>query len=298
MAIFLQLLLAGIALGAIYALIALGFVAIYRASSVFNFAHGEFVLFGAMLMTTLVGIGLPWIVALLATMAGTGALAAGIERTIFRPLVGRPVFVTIILTIFVGLVLHVVAILLWGTQTRGMPTPWPRGGTTRVLGALVTHNAIATVVVAALALLAFYLLFQRSKLGIGMRATATDQEAALGVGIPVGGIFGQVWFIAGAMAALAGVFLSMFPRVLAPELSFVALRAFPAILIGGLESPLGAVVGGLSLGVLEVLAQGYVNPNLGDFGRNLHTVVAYLVMIGVLVVRPYGLFGKPEIQRV
>jgi len=131
-----------------------------------------------------------------------------------------------------------------------------------------------------------------------MRATSGDQEVALALGIPVGRVFGATWFIAGALAAIGGIFLGMFPRTVDVNLGYVALRAFPAVIVGGLESPLGAVIAGLLLGVTEVLAQGYVNEHLGDFGHDFHTVFPYIVMILFLVVRPYGLFGQREVERV
>ena len=298
MQLFLQLLFAGLALGSIYALIALGFVVIYRSSQVFNFAHGEILMLGTFIMITLLAVGVPWLLALPVAMTVTGLIGVVIERGVLRPLVGRPVFVTIILTIFVGLVVRILVTAIWGVQARGMPSPWENTGTTRILGAVVTYNAIGAVGVTMLVLGAFWWLFQRSKIGVGMRATATDQEVALGLGIPVGRVFMLSWFIAGALACLAGVFLGMYPRLVDLNIGFVALRAFPAVLIGGLESPLGAVIGGLSLGVLELLAQGYINPNLGTFGQNFHTVFPYVIMIAFLMVRPYGLFGQREVERV
>lgn len=298
MQLFLQLLFAGLALGSIYALIALGFVVIYRSSQVFNFAHGEILMLGTFLMTTLVASGVPWVAALVVAMTVTGLVGVVIERGVLRPLVGQPVFVTIILTIFVGLVVRILVTAIWGVQARGMPSPWERTGTTRVLGAVVTHNSLAALGVTVLVLGVFWWLFQRSKIGVGMRATAADQEVALGLGIPVGRVFMISWFIAGALACLAGVFLGMYPRLVDLNIGFIALRAFPAVLIGGLESPLGAVLGGLTLGVLELLAQGYINPNLGAFGQNFHTVFPYVIMIAFLMVRPYGLFGVREVERV
>jgi branched-chain amino acid transport system permease protein len=131
-----------------------------------------------------------------------------------------------------------------------------------------------------------------------MLATASDQETSLALGIPVGRVFGMTWFIAGLYAALAGIFLGMFPRNVDVELGYVALRAFPAVIVGGLESPVGAVVAGIGLGVLEVLAQGYLNPLLGTFGQNFHEVFPYVIMVVVLVVRPYGLFGHKTVRRV
>lgn len=298
MQVFLQLLLAGLALGSIYALVALGFVVIYRSSAVFNFAHGEFLMIGAFLMITLVSVGIPWIGALAITMIVTGLVGMAVERGVLRPMVGQPVFVTVILTIFIGLVLRIITVAIWGVSERGMPTPWDTTGVLNISGARVTFNSLGAIAAGALVLAGFYWLFTRSKVGVGMRATASDQEVALGLGIPVGKVFALSWFLAGALAALAGVFLGMFPRVVDINIGFIALRAFPAVLIGGLESPLGAVIGGLSLGVLELLAQGYVNPLLGTFGQNFHAVFPYVVMIAFLMVRPYGLFGTHEVERV
>ena len=295
---FLQLFFSGLALGSIYALIGLGFVVIYRSSQVFNFAQGEFLLVGAFSMTTFTSMGLPWALALVLSMVVTGLVAAVIERVALRPLVGRPIFVVAILTIFIAFVMRTVIVMIWGSDSRPMPTPWPKDGTVSILGANVTYNAIAAIVATAAALGLFFLMFRRSKIGVGMRATATDQEAALAVGVPVGRVFAITWFVAGMTAALGGVFLGMFPRTVEPNLGFVAFRAFPAILLGGLDSPVGAVVGGLVLGVLELLAQGYVNPALGTFGQNFHEVFPYLVMIAILAVRPYGLFGRREVERV
>ena len=298
MTTFVQLCASGLALGAAYALVALGFVVIYRASRVFNFAQGELLAFGAMLMTTLAGAGIPWALALALAMIATGLLGATVERVALRPLVGRPVFVTIILTIFIGLLLRSAIVVAWGPDPRGMPVPWERTASVSILGASVLVSSLASVAAGTAALLLFFLVIRRSRLGVAMRATANDQEVALALGIRVGRVFGQTWFLSGAYAALAGVFLSMFPSSAEPNLGFVALRAFPAVIVGGLESPYGTVIAGLLLGLLEVLAQGYINPRLGDFGHNVHTVIPYLAMILFLVVRPYGIFGTREVERL
>lgn len=298
MATFLQLTSSGLALGAIYALVALGFVVIYRASRVFNFAQGELVAVGAFVMVALVELGLPWFLALLATLTLTGALAAAVERVVLRPLVGRPVFVTIILTIFVGFLLRTGLLLVWGSDPRGMPTPWPPAATLELGGARLLANALAALAASAVALGTFFLVVRRTRLGVAMRAAASDQEAALSLGIPVGRVLGTSWFLAGAFAALGGIFLGMFPRNVDANLGFIALRAFPAVIVGGLESAGGAVLAGLGLGLLEVFAQAYVNPQLGDFGHNFHAVFPYLVMIAFLVVRPRGLFGVRKVERL
>ena len=298
MADLIQLLFSGLALGAVYALIALGFVAIYRASKVFNFAHGDLLALGAFLMVAISATGLPWPLALLAAMLATGAVGMAIERVVLRPLVGRPVFVTVILTIFVGYLLRIGILIIWGSHPRGMPTPWEPTATINLLGANVLVGAVAAVLAAGLALAAYFLLMRYSRIGVAMRAASADPEAAMALGIPVGRTLGLTWLIAGMLAALAGVFLGMFPRQVEVNLAFVALAAFPAVLVGGLESAAGAVIAGLALGVLQVLTQAYVNPALGGFGHNFHTVFPYLIMILFLMVRPYGLFGEKEVKRV
>jgi branched-chain amino acid transport system permease protein len=295
---FVQLIVSGLATGAVYALVALGFVVIYRASRVFNFAQGELAAVGAFVMVSLTDLGLPWVVAFAGTMVITGSVAAAIERAVLRPLVGRPVFVPIILTIVVGYVLRTVLIIIWGTHPRGMPTPWETTGAVALGEASILFNSLAAMVMGALATGAFFLLIRYSRIGLGMRATSIDQEAALAVGVPVGRVLGATWFLAGVYAAVAGVFLSMFPSSVDANLGFVALRAFPAVIVGGLDSVAGTLVAGLLLGVLEVLTQGYVNQRLGMFGQNFHAVLPYVVMILFLIVRPHGLLGHEDVERI
>lgn len=300
MSTFFQLLFSGLALGAIYALIALGFVVIYRSSQVFNFAHGEFLTLGAYSMVSLCKIGLPWGLALIGSMLITGLIAAIIEKTVLRPLVGRPVFVTIILTIFLGYILHAGVVGFWGTDPVDMPTPWDNTRTFQLFGAYIQLKSIITIAVGLLALLLFFLMFRFSRMGIGMRAASNDQEAALSLGMPIGRIFGATWFLAGMYAALAGVFVSVSstPSYVEHDIGYIALRAFPVVIVGGLESASGAVIAGFLLGVVELLAQGYLNPNLGEFGKNFHVVFPYLVMLIFLIFRPYGIFGRKEVERV
>lgn len=289
----------GLALGAVYAMVALGFVIIYRASEVFNFAQGEFLALGTFLMVTFAKVWhWPWALALLAAMTITGLLSAGVERIVLRPLLGRPVFVTIIITIFVGFLLRTVVLMLWGPLQRDMPTPWDPLGTFSWAGMTIDYGAIATLIASVLILLLFGVMFRYSRLGVGMRATSSDQEAALGLGVPVGRIFGASWFIAGALAAVAGVFLSIKLSRVDANLGYIALAAFPAMIVGGLDSVLGAVIAGLALGILEALTQEYLEPLMGTFGNDFHAVFPYIVMIIFLIIRPYGIFGKEEVKRV
>ena len=293
-----QLVSSGLALGAVYALVALGFVIIYRASQVFNFAQGEFLTLGGLLMVYLTQSGLPWGMAFVATLLLVGLLSASIERTILRPLVGRPVFTTVIVTIFLAFLLRAAAIILFGADTYGMPTPWTADAVVDIGGVRILVNEVATIIGCGLTLLLFQIGIRFTRAGVAMRATAVDQETALALGIPVGRIFGGTWFLAGATAALGGICLAMFPRSADVNLGFIALRAFPAVIVGGLDSVWGTVIAAIGLGMLEVLSQAYINPHLGNFGHNLHTVLPYLVMIGVLMVRPYGLFGTADVERV
>lgn len=298
MSTLVQLLSAGLALGAVYALVALGFVVIYRASQVFNFAQGELLTVGALLMVALSGWGLPWGVAAASTVLLTGLLAATIERVVLRPLVGRPVFTTVIVTIFLGFLLRAASVVSFGTEPWAMPTPWAADAVVDLGGVKLLVNEIVTVAAALATLGLFQLGIRFTRAGVAMRATALDQETALALGIPVGRIFWGTWFLAGATAAIGGICLAMFPRTADVNLGFIAFRAFPAVIVGGLDSVWGTVIAAVGLGVLEVLSQAYVNPLLGNFGHDLHTVLPYLVMIAVLMVRPYGLFGTADVERV
>lgn len=295
---FLQFTFQGLALGAIYALVALGFVIIYKSTGVINFAQGELMLLGVYLVWSLqnqVGIGFFGALAVaLLVMAGVGW---GIERTVLRRMVGRPVFAVVIITLALAIIIHQVVTAIWGFQDKVLRTPW--GAAQFTLGQVrfgVGH--VTTIVVTVVLVGALFAFFKYTKAGIAMRATAIDQEAALGVGIPVTRVYAWSWAIAAAFATIGGVFLGTFPATLQPNLSFTALRAFPAAILGGLDSPGGAIVGGLTIGVVELWVQAYQPSFAPWLGTNVHVVAAYLVMIVVLVVRPYGLFGTPEVERV
>lgn len=298
MTTFVQLLVSGLATGAGYGLVALGFVVIYRASRVFNFAQGELAAVGAFVMASLADLGLPWFAAFAGALLVTGGVAAAIGRALLRPLVGRPVYVPIILTIIIGYVLRTVLIIIWGAHPRGMPTPWETTSTVAFAGASILYNSLGAMAAGGIAVAAFFLLVRYSRLGLGMRAASIDQEAALAVGIPVGKVLGATWFLAGVYAAVAGVFLSLFPSSVDANLGLVALRAFPAVIVGGLDSVAGTLIAGLLLGLLEVLTQGYVNQWLGTFGQGFHAVLPYAFMILFLIIRPHGLLGRAQAERI
>lgn len=295
---FLQFTYGGLVLGAIYALIALGFAIVYKASEVINFAHGELVLLGGYVVYMWRDqIGTPFLVAVLAGMGTMAVLGLVIERGILRFMVGKPVFAIVMITIGLAIVIRQAVTSIWGFDNLNISDPWG-GGVQEVGGIRMTEVSLATLAVTAALMLVFFLFFKYTKTGIGMRAAAFDQEAAMSLGISVRRTTAVAWAIAGATAALAGVFLSAFPSSLRPDLGFSALRAFPAVILGGLDSTGGAVVGGITIGLIEVLTQGYQPRFAPWLGNNFHVVAAYAVMVVVLMVRPYGLFGTREVERV
>jgi branched-chain amino acid transport system permease protein len=295
MTAFLQLLFQGLALGCIYALVALGFTVIYRASNVINFAQGSLLLVGAYLISVLAtGLNLPFVLAVIAAIALLAAGGAVFQMTVLRRLLGQPVFVIVMVTIGLSIVIDSSIPAIFGGNARILGDPWGASAVT-VGGVTFSWVRIWTVLCTGL-ILALYFGFDRfSRYGLAMRATASDDEAAMAVGVPVRRVYALTWAIAGGIAVVGGLFLAGFPSSVNPSLGDVALRAFPAIILGGLNSPPGAVVGGISIGIVEVMTSGYAP---GWLGSNFSAVAPYVVMILVLLVRPYGLFGTPPVERV
>jgi len=293
----LQLTIDGTALGVGYALVALGFVVIYRATGVINFSQGGFVLLGAYLTYNFhVTWGLNfWVSVALAVVIGA-LVGVLIEALILRRMVGQPVFAVIILTIGLLFVMEQSVSSIWGFDNLNMSDPWGIG-TSRLGDFLFGHKQVAAMVVSALMLTAFFAYFKYSVMGVSMRAVALDQEAALAQGISARKVFAVSWAIAGAVAAMAGMLQGAGPASVELGISFVALRAFPAMILGGLDSPGGAVVGGIVIGVVQNFTAGY-QPEIAPWlGNNFHLVMPYVVMVIILMVKPYGLFGTPEVHR-
>lgn len=295
---FLQIAFAGLALGARYALVALGFVIIYKATGVINFAQGALLALGAYLAYALVATDvLPFWVAVLGAAAGVALVGALAERLVLRRMVGQPVFAVIMITIGLLFIIEQAITSIWGFDALNLNDPW--GVETVDIGSVsLAVRDLWTLAIAGFVLAAFFAFFRFSDWGVAMRATAFDPEAALAQGISARQVFALSWAIAGALAALAGVTLAAGAAAVTPSLSLIALAAFPAMIVGGMDSPAGAVVGGLIIGLTQALVSGYqddVAPWLGDgFSR----VAPYVVMIIILLVRPYGLFGTPEVRRV
>ena len=292
-----QLLIAGGALGSAYALICLGFVIIYRATGVINFAQGGLLVLGAFLTHQFAAqAGLPFVLAVAMSMGIVALAGVVVERVVLRRMIGQPVFAVILITLGLLFVFEQVVSAIWGFDLVLLGDPW--GVRTIAVGGVSIEIADLWTIGLGVALVAgFFAFFRYSRWGVAMRATASDQEAAIANGISARTIFALAWALSGAVAALAGTLLAVGPRGVEITLAGVALRAFPAMILGGLDSPGGAVIGGLTIGLIEVVSAAYLTPNVPWLGENVHVVVPYLVMIAVLLVRPYGLFGTREVIR-
>jgi len=282
---FVQLLISGISLGCIYALIALGFVLIYKATETVNFAQGELMMlgaFGGFIMMATFSLSF-WVAAPLAVL---GMLALGIvlERAVIRPILGQPQFTVVMLTIGVGYVARglVSMIPAIGTETHALEVPY-RNQVVNAGGAVISVEQLVIIIVTAVLCGGLYLMFRYTKLGIAMQASSQNQLAAYYMGIPVRRINGLVWGLSAAVAALAGLLLAPITFVHA-NMGFIGLKAFPAAVIGGFGSLPGAIVGGLVIGLVEAFAGFYLPEGFKD-------IAAYVVVLVMLVVKPNGLFG-------
>jgi branched-chain amino acid transport system permease protein len=292
--LFLQLVASGIAIGGIYALVALGFVLIYKSTDVLNMAQGEMLMIGAWFSYSLiVDYRIPFIPAFFLTLVFSLVLGLAIERAALRPLIGQPVISVIMVTIGLSIFLRSVVIGIWGTQYQRYPTPIQDSvvnlGPIPVAEVYVWSLAVCLILVAALTL-----GFRFTRMGIAMRAVADDQQAALSVGISVRRVFATAWVISAVVSSIGGILLANIQGV-GIGLSAVGLKALPVSIVGGLDSIPGAIIGGILIGVLENLSAGYLDVPLGGGVRE---VVPYVFLVLILLVKPYGLFGKERIERV
>ncbi|WP_261717291.1 branched-chain amino acid ABC transporter permease [Streptomyces sp. FZ201] len=294
----LQLLISGMSLGTVYALLALGFVVVFKATHVVNFAYPALLMVGAYFTSRFSTVGqFPFVVAVLLGVAVAATLGLVVERLLVRRVGGGSVLAVSILTIGVDVLVQTELTRRIGIDVLPMGDPWANGVVT-VAGLTVPQTRLAALACGAVLITAFLLWFRFSRWGVAMRASAEDPGTASLMGIRRTRISATSWLIAGVLAAAAGLFLTVFPSPgLEPATAAVALRAFPAAIIGGLDSVGGAVVGGLLVGVTEALTQGYAE-NLSALGTGFHTVMPYLVMVLVLLARPTGLFGTKELHRV
>jgi len=294
MAFFFDLFVNGLMIGSMYALVALGFVLIYKATSVVNFAQGELVMFGGYIAAALVVLyKLPLPIALPVLLGSMVALGFIVERGVLRPMVGQNVISVVMVTVGLAQVFQGTAAMLWGAQTKNIPLPVPLEPYV-IWEIYISPVNVVAAVVSGVFLVAFAWFFRKSRMGIAMRATANDQQAAMAVGINVRLVFALSWAIAGLAAALGGVLWGNLIGV-DTQLALVGLKVFPAVILGGLDSVPGALVGGLIIGAVESVAAGYVDPYVGGGTKDF---LPYVLMILALMVRPYGFFGREIIERV
>lgn len=321
---FVQTLVKSLALGSVYVMIALGFVIVFKGTQVLNFAAGAISMAGAIFMSILVADGglpfLPfdnpiapsaddpnifvWLVNLLLCLCIAGAFGLVIERVAIRPMVGQPLFAMAVITLGVEIAIRPFNLDATAGEARSLNVPWgAEAWSPSWLGdALIPKSYVAAMIFAAIAGVVV-ILFYRSRLGVAMRAVAFDQEAAMAQGINVGRVFAIAWGLGAALAALGAIVYGMAPFPPGGQVSqeihpILALRVLPVIVLGGLDSASGAVYGGLIIASAEVFAGEYLSQWNDILGSGYSTIVPYVVMLIVLLVKPYGLFGTPEIRRV
>jgi branched-chain amino acid transport system permease protein len=295
MTFLLQLMITGFALGMIYALVAIGFVIILKCSEAFNIAQGHFVMIGGYLgYTFLVTFGLPIWASLLLAIGTAIIMGLVVERLTLRPLLGQPVVAIIMMTIALSTVLEGLATLFWGGEYKTYHGVLPT--VTLQLGELsIPSETTIGMIVSIVAVAVLMFLFRYTKIGLAIRATADDEQVVQSAGIRVTTIYALSWVIASVVGVIGGILLGGVSGVMIP-LAQVGIKAFAVVLLGGVNSIGGAIVAGIILGVLENVAAGYLDPLLP--GGGLANVFPFIVMIIVLTIRPYGLFGQVRIERI
>jgi len=290
---FVEVVLGGIFAGLMYSLVALGFVLIYKASGVFNFAQGVMVLFAALTLVGLLERKVPVPIALLLTTAVMIALAFAIERVVLRPLVNQPYIILFMATIGLNFFLEGFGEMLWGANVKRLDVGIPDKSFV-VKGVQINQLELTAAVTAAILVTVLAVFFQRTRIGRALRAVADDHEAALSIGIPLKTIWVVVWSVAGIVAIVAGIMWGAKSGVQF-SLSLIALKALPVLILGGFESVPGAIVGGLIIGVGEKIGEVYWGPLVGGAIENWF---AYVLALAFLLIRPQGLFGEKIIERV
>ncbi|MFH1488456.1 MAG: branched-chain amino acid ABC transporter permease [Pseudomonadota bacterium] len=289
---FLQLLVNGISLGFLYALSALGFVMIFKSSSVLNLAHGELLAIGAFLFLALsTWAKLPIVLSFALTLIGTFALGFLVERFFLRPLIGENLIEVIMMTLGIGIMFRGLLLFIFGGDIHEYVDFLPEGLTLEWGVIQVPSVYVAAFIIGILFLILFGVFFKYSLQGIYMRSVADNQSAALSLGVHVRKVFALSWAIAFIVAAMSGIVLGIINGINVHELSAIGLKVFPVVILGGLDSIGGAILGGIIIGLLETFTGGYISTSLRE-------IIPYIVLVFILMVKPYGLFGLEEIERV
>jgi len=294
----------GLAVGSIYALIALGFALVYKSTKILNLAHGELVLFGGYLAIALTrSLALPlwpaFLLAVGATLLAAAVLGAAVERMIMRPLFGQPLLSVIIVTLALGYIIRGLMVGVWGGDTRQFPPVLP-ADVLRLGSLAVPRVGVVSAAVALLLLVLFSLFFRYSLWGIAMRAAANEQLTASTLGVSLRRVFATAWAFAAVAGAVGGILLGLWLGVNF-ALGFVGLKALAAVILGGLDSIPGAILGGFIIGVVENVIGGYIDAHIRLPGFSLYgfkDITPFLVILVVLLIRPYGLFGTEHIERL
>ena len=285
-----QLLLSGLSQGCVYGLIALGFVLIYKATEMLNFAQGDMMMLGAFVAVTFVNLaGLPFFAGFLLTLVVMVGFGMALERTVLRPMIGEPPFAVLMLTIGLGFVLRAVAGAIWGSETQTLDVPYA-GRVLEVGGVVLGYENLVVVGGTALLCLALWAFFRYSRIGIAMQAASQNQLAAYYSGVPVKRVTSLVWGISAAISAAAGMLVAPV-MLIDPMMGFLGIKAFAAAIVGGLGSLPGAIIGGLLIGVVEQFAGLYLPPGLGE-------VSAFVILLVMLMARPRGIFASMQQKKV
>lgn len=285
-----QLLLSGISQGCVYGLIALGFVLIYKATEMVNFAQGELMMAGAFVAFTLVNlVGLPFLLGFVLTLLVMAAFGMALERGLLRPMIGEPPFAVLMLTIGLGFVLRAVAGAIWGNDPRALDVPFA-GEVLAVGGVVLGYENLVAIAGTALLCLALWGFFRYSRIGVAMQAVSQNQLAAYYSGVPVKRVTSLVWGISAAISATAGILVAPI-ALIDPSMGLVGIKAFAAAIVGGFGSLPGAIVGGLIIGVAEQFVGLYLPPGLGE-------VSAFVILLAMLFARPQGIFASLQRKKV
>ena len=290
---FLEVLVAGLAAGIMYSLVAIGFVLIYKTSGVLNFAQGSMLLFAALTFVSLHEKGIPFALALLITLAVMVALGVIIEKFVLRPMVNQPPITLFMVTLGLSYIIEGGAELIWGTQVHGLDLGIA-DKPLQIAGVLISQFDLFCAAVATLMVVLLTILFRYTRTGLAFRAAAEDQYAALNTGLRLPRIWAAVWATAGVVALVAGLLWGARTGVQF-SLSLVVLKSLPVLVLGGFDSIAGAIVGGLIIGASENIAQVYLGPYIGD---GIDSWFAYVVALAFLLIRPSGLFGQKLVERV
>ena len=288
------MLINGIVVGSIYGLVALGFVLIYRESGALNLANGEFVLFGPYIcLVIMTSLNVPFLAAFIGTLIFSAVLGLVVERLVIRQLQNAPTISVIMATLGLSSLLAGAVHIIWGHSTRTFPPVFPQTPL-NLGGIIVTPVYLWSFIIVVILLIVFSIFFKFSKIGLAMRAVADDRQAALSMGMSVKFVLAVTWMIAAMVAGIGGILLGNINGV-NPTMSAIGLTVLPVVILGGLDSVIGAIIGGFLIGIIQNLAGGYLDPLVGG---GLKDVVPFIVVLLILMLKPHGLFGSRGIERV